>query len=76
MNFIKVYTLTALFSAFTLIQATRANAITAPPLETQVKQVTQWFTGLFDNSQQVTANPSVPPITLSSCSVELQQFSL
>ncbi|MEH1826187.1 MAG: chromophore lyase CpcT/CpeT [Nostoc sp.] len=71
MNFIKVYTLTALFSAFTLIQATRANAITAPPLETQVKQVTQWFTGLFDNSQQVTAHPSVPPITLSSCSVEL-----
>lgn len=71
MNPVKVCTLTVLFSAFTFVQATRATAITAPPLETQAKQVAQWFTGLFDNSQQVVTNPSVPFITLSSCSVEL-----
>ena len=70
MNLVKIYTLTALFSAFTFAQA-NATAVTAPPIETQVKQVTQWFTGLFDNSQQVANNPSVPPITLSSCNVEL-----
>ncbi|WP_392532403.1 chromophore lyase CpcT/CpeT [Nostoc sp. C117] len=71
MNLVKVYTLTALFSALTFVQGTRATAITAPPLETQVKQVAQWFTGLFNNSQQVATNPSVPLITLSSCNVEL-----
>ena len=70
MNIVKVYTLTALFSAFTFAQAS-ATAVTAPPIETQVKQVKQWFTGLFDNSQQVANNPSVPLITLSSCNVEL-----
>ncbi|MCC5664312.1 CpcT/CpeT family chromophore lyase [Nostoc sp. CHAB 5784] len=70
MNFVKVYTLTALFSAFTFAKAC-ATAVTAPPLETQVKQVAQWFTGLFDNSQQVATNPSIPLITLSSCNVEL-----
>ncbi|MDF5708343.1 MAG: chromophore lyase CpcT/CpeT [Nostoc sp. S4] len=71
MNLVKVYTLTALFSALTFAQATRATAASPPPLELQVKQVAQWFTGLFDNSQQVATNPSVPLITLSSCSVEL-----
>jgi hypothetical protein len=70
MNLLKVYTLTALFSALTFAQA-NATAVTAPPIETQVKQVTQWFTGLFNNSQQVATNPSVPLITLSSCNVEL-----
>ncbi|MCC5643834.1 chromophore lyase CpcT/CpeT [Nostoc sp. CHAB 5824] len=70
MNLIKVYILTALFSAFTFAKAS-ATAISAPPLEVQVKEVTQWFTGLFDNSQQVATNPSVPLITLSSCSVKL-----
>lgn len=71
MNPVKVCTLTVLLSAFTFAQSTRASAITAPPLETQVKEVAQWFTGLFDNSQQVATNPSVPFITLSSCDVEL-----
>ncbi|MEH2159631.1 MAG: chromophore lyase CpcT/CpeT [Nostoc sp.] len=71
MNFVKVYILTAIFSAFTFAQATCATAVTKPPLDIQVKQVTQWFTGLFDNSQQVATNPSIPLITLSSCSVEL-----
>ncbi|MBH8563352.1 hypothetical protein I8748_14345 [Nostoc sp. CENA67] len=59
MNPFKVCTLTVLLSAFTFAQSTRASAITAPPLETQVKEVAQWFTGLFDNSQQVLTNSSV-----------------
>ncbi|MBH8572019.1 chromophore lyase CpcT/CpeT [Nostocaceae cyanobacterium CENA369] len=71
MNLLKVYALTVILSGFTLAQANRATAITVPPLETQVKQVAQWFTGLFDNSQQVASNPSIPLITLSSCSVQL-----
>lgn len=75
MNLLKVSTLTILLSAFTFTQAPRATAITAPPLETQVKQLAQWFTGLFDNSQQVETNPSIPLITLSSCSVELTDNS-
>lgn len=71
MNGIKVYKLTALVSVLTIAQVTPVNAVSAPPLETQVKQVAQWFTGLFDNSQQVASNPFVPLLTLSSCSVQL-----
>jgi hypothetical protein len=70
-NYIKVFTLTALVSALTIAQTTPVNAISTPPLETQIKQVAQWFAGLFDNSQQVAATPSIPLITLSSCSVQL-----
>ena len=43
----------------------------APPLSEQVQEVTQWFTGLFDNTKQVESNPSTPLITMSNCSVEL-----
>ncbi|BCL37675.1 chromophore lyase CpcT/CpeT [Nostoc sp. MS1] len=71
MNINKAYTLTALIPVLTIAPVTRVNAISAPPLKTQVKQVAQWFTGLFDNSQQVANNPSIPLITLSSCSVDL-----
>jgi hypothetical protein len=71
MNINKVSTLTVIVSVLTIAPVTQVNAIGAPPLETQVKQVAQWFTGLFDNSQQVANNPSIPLITLSSCSVQL-----
>lgn len=43
----------------------------APPLSLQVQQVTDWFTGLFNNNQQVENNPMVPPITMSNCTVDL-----
>ena len=43
----------------------------APPLSLQVQQVTDWFTGLFNNNQQVENNPMVPPVTMSNCTVDL-----
>jgi hypothetical protein len=71
MNLSNASTLTALVSVLTIAPVMRVDAISAPPLETQVKQVAQWFTGFFNNSQQVVNNPSIPLITLSSCSVQL-----
>jgi hypothetical protein len=71
MNLSNAFTLTALISVLTIAPVMRVDAISAPPLETQVKQVAQWFTGFFNNSQQVVNNPSIPLITLSSCSVQL-----
>lgn len=71
MSLNKVYTLTALVSVLTITPVTQVNAASVRPLEAQVKQVAQWFTGLFDNSQQVANNPSIPLITLSSCNVQL-----
>ena len=70
MNKLKAYTLTVLLSALTFAQESRATTI-ALPLETQVNQVAQWFTGFFDNSQQVASNPSVPFISMSNCTVQL-----
>jgi len=71
MNLSKASTLTAIVSVLTIAPVMRVDAISAPSLETQVKQVAQWFTGFFNNSQQVVDNPSIPLITLSSCSVQL-----
>ncbi|MBO3461807.1 CpcT/CpeT family chromophore lyase [Aetokthonos hydrillicola Thurmond2011] len=36
-----------------------------------MKQVVQWFTGSFDNSQQVAKNSAVPLVSLSDCRVKL-----
>ncbi|HEY9603730.1 MAG TPA: CpcT/CpeT family chromophore lyase [Allocoleopsis sp.] len=70
MNTLKACTLTVLLSTLTFARESRAVTI-APPLESQVQQVADWFTGSFDNVQQVASNPSVPLITLSSCEVQL-----
>ncbi len=43
-----------------------------PSLLDQVREVAQWFTGDFDNSAQVSQNPAVPLITLSTCAVQWQ----
>ncbi|MBV6624355.1 MAG: CpeT/CpcT protein [Rivularia sp. (in: Bacteria)] len=71
MNKLKVYALTFILSGFTFANSNRATASIAPSIETQVNEVTQWFTGNFDNSVQVANNPRVPLIDLSTCSVEL-----
>ncbi|MDB9372341.1 chromophore lyase CpcT/CpeT [Nodularia sphaerocarpa] len=73
MNKFKVYSLTVLFSV--LVFPSRAAAF-APPLATQVKEVAQWFTGLFDNAQQVENNPTVPLLTMSNCSVQVGDGNL
>jgi hypothetical protein len=70
MNQFKVYALSLILSGFTFINESKAANI-APPIETQVNEVTRWFTGNFDNSAQVANNPRVPLIDLSTCSVEL-----
>lgn len=68
MNKLKVCTLTVLFSTLAFAQESHAATIVA---STQVKQAAQWFTGFFDNAQQVASKPSVPFITTSNCQVEL-----
>jgi hypothetical protein len=37
----------------------------------RVNEVSRWFTGNFDNSDQVSRNPSIPLVPLSTCSVQL-----
>lgn len=73
MTNLKVYSLTFLLTV--LVFPSRAVAF-APPLATQVKEVAQWFTGFFDNAQQVASNPNVPLITMSNCSVQLDDDNL
>ncbi|MBN3873593.1 chromophore lyase CpcT/CpeT [Nostoc sp. JL33] len=70
MHFLKVSILTVLLTTFSFLQQSRADTI-APPIKTQVKEVAQWFTGFFDNAQQVANSASVPLITISNCSVQL-----
>ncbi len=73
MSKLKVYSLTLIISL--LIFPSRVVAF-APPLPIQVKEVAQWFTGFFDNAQQVTNNPIVPLITMSNCSVKIADDNL
>ncbi|MDJ0615577.1 MAG: chromophore lyase CpcT/CpeT [Calothrix sp. MO_192.B10] len=58
-------------STFALTQVSRA-ASNEPPLFIQVKQVTRWFVGKFDNAEQVANQPNVPLITMSNCAVRLE----
>ncbi len=71
-NKLKICTLSTIFLTVTLDPKSHAATITStPPISFQVNQVSQWFTGLFDNTKQVTSNPIVPPITMSNCQVKL-----
>ena len=70
MHLLKVSISTVLFTTFACVQQSLANTV-APPIQTQVREVAQWFTGFFDNTQQVINSPYVPLITMSNCSVQL-----
>ncbi len=70
MHLLKVSILTFLVTTFSFLQQSRADT-SAPPIKTQVQEVAQWFTGFFDNAQQIANSPSVPLITMSNCSVQL-----
>ena len=70
MHLLKVSIFTFLVTTFSFLQQSRADT-SAPPIKTQVQEVAQWFTGFFDNAQQVANSPSVPLITMSNCSVQL-----
>ncbi|MCW5315047.1 CpeT/CpcT protein [Nostoc sp. KVJ3] len=74
MHLLKVSILTVLITTFSSVQQSRADTI-APPIKTQVHEVAQWFTGLFDNAQQVANSPDVPLITMSNCSVQLDDIN-
>ncbi len=41
----------------------------------QVAQVARWFTGEFDNAQQVAAAPQTPALTMSNCLVAVPEFA-
>ncbi|MGD1809549.1 chromophore lyase CpcT/CpeT [Dapis sp. BLCC M126] len=71
-NLLKISTLSFLFISVLFAQKSQGTTITsAPPISFQVNQVSQWFTGLFDNTKQVANNPTIPPITMSNCGVKL-----
>lgn len=70
MNKLKAYTLTVIIAALSFPQASRAAGV-APSVEAQVRQVAQWFTGFFNNTQQVSSNPSVPFVSMSNCKVQV-----
>ncbi|MBW4559608.1 MAG: chromophore lyase CpcT/CpeT [Mojavia pulchra JT2-VF2] len=69
MNQLKAYTLAFLLTGFVFTQPSRAAEL--PSLSAQIKEVVQWFTGKFDNVNQVATNPSVPLITMTNCQVQL-----
>lgn len=62
---------TAIFFLFGFLVPQQAHAALIPSVSEQVAQVTRWFTGDFNNAEQVSQNPSVPLITLSTCQVQL-----
>ncbi|MDY7007497.1 MAG: chromophore lyase CpcT/CpeT [Cyanobacteriota bacterium] len=64
-NKLKFCTLSGLLLSVTFAQ--KSHAVTL----FQVEQVSQWFTGLFNNTKQVADHPMIPPITMSNCPVKL-----
>ncbi|GET38901.1 CpcT/CpeT family chromophore lyase [Microseira wollei] len=71
MNKLRAYTLTVLLATLIFPQQSRAATLAAPPIQTQVQEVARWFTGLFNNGQQVASNPAVPFISMTNCNVQL-----
>lgn len=69
MNQLKAYTLAFLLFGFVLPQ--KSHAAEVRPLSAQIQEVVEWFTGKFDNVNQVASNPSVPLISMSNCQVQL-----
>ncbi|MEB3178638.1 MAG: chromophore lyase CpcT/CpeT [Nostocaceae cyanobacterium] len=67
----KVFTLTALVATVGFAPETRAATLAPPPIQTQVQEVARWFTGLFNNGQQVASTPTVPLISMTNCNVQL-----
>jgi hypothetical protein len=42
----------------------------------RVNEVSQWFTGDFNNAAQVASNPSIPFVPLSTCAVQISGGSV
>ncbi|BAY27299.1 hypothetical protein NIES2100_71220 [Calothrix sp. NIES-2100] len=69
MNQLKAYALTFLLAGFVFPQ--KSLAADTPPLADQLKEIIEWFTGKFNNAQDVASNPSVPFISMTNCQVQL-----
>jgi CpeT/CpcT family (DUF1001) len=69
MNRLKAYILTVFVS--TLTYAQKSYAVIAPSFS-EAKQAAKWFTGVFDNTDQVASNSSVPAISMSNCAIQLE----
>jgi CpeT/CpcT family (DUF1001)/PEP-CTERM motif len=75
MNKLRAYTLTVLLATLTFPQQSRAATLAPPPIQTQVQEVARWFTGFFNNAEQVESNPAVPFISMTNCNVQLAGVS-
>ncbi|MDY7013556.1 MAG: chromophore lyase CpcT/CpeT [Cyanobacteriota bacterium] len=75
MNSFKTSTLAIFLSVFAVAPPSHAATLLAPPIPTQVKQSARWFTGLFNNDAQVASNPTVPPISMTNCTVDVSGFN-
>jgi hypothetical protein len=69
MNHLKAYILGFLFAGFVFPQ--QSHAAELRPISAQIQEVVQWFTGRFDNANQVASNASVPLISMNNCQVQL-----
>lgn len=68
----RLQTVTTMFLLVGFLAQKPANAAeNAISILEQVNEVAGWFTGKFNNAEQVNSNPSVPLLTLSTCPVEL-----
>jgi CpeT/CpcT family (DUF1001) len=62
----------AVFSSVAVPTYANADECYTPP---RVAQVARWFTGEFDNAQQVAADPQTPALTMSNCRVAVPDFA-
>ncbi len=58
--------LTTLFTSIILSAPAQAASLTASE---RVNLIVDWFTGLFDNRQQVIIEPAIPFLTMENCAV-------
>jgi hypothetical protein len=68
-------TIAVLFAAIEPLAIPQVARASLTPID-RVNEVSQWFTGNFDNTTQVSRNPSIPLVPLSTCAVQLQGSSL
>lgn len=66
-----VYALTTLLTVLTHTQ----KSVAVTPASLQVDQVVDWFTGNFDNAQQVEESPFIPLVAMSNCTVDVEGFN-
>ena len=64
MKLFKRSILTALLTSFVVSSQAQAATLTS---REQVSRVVEWFTGLFDNTEQVSTEPDVPFLTMENC---------